>query len=163
MVTSPLSRRAGRGGWGLSSGQFDAGKSRHGNPMRNCGVLHVPSLAPEVSRVGSVAIVACVASARRSGATRGAGDAGAGAGYLRHWHDLGWHGPAPPGGRRAAAGCAGAQHRAPLAPLAANPQVTVETLWRPLLPVLLRRWAGHEVVLVFDPTPHRADWTVLWV
>ena len=37
------------------------------------------------------------------------------------------------------------------------------TLWRPLLPILLRRWAGQEVVLVFDPTPHRADWTVLWL
>ena len=45
----------------------------------------------------------------------------------------------------------------------ANPGVTVETLWRPLLPVLLRRWAGQEVVLVFDPTPYRGDWTVLWV
>jgi hypothetical protein len=45
----------------------------------------------------------------------------------------------------------------------ANPAVTVETLWRPLLPHLLGRWAGQEVVLVFDPTPHRADWTVLWV
>lgn len=47
--------------------------------------------------------------------------------------------------------------------LLANPHVTVETLWRPLLPILLRRWAGQEVVLVFDPSPHRADWTVLWV
>ncbi len=45
--------------------------------------------------------------------------------------------------------------------LLANPAITVETLWRPLLPILLRRWAGQEVVLVFDPTPHRADWTVL--
>jgi hypothetical protein len=45
----------------------------------------------------------------------------------------------------------------------ANPAVTVETLWQPLLPSLLRRWAGQEVVLVFDPTPYRADWTVLWV
>ena len=35
----------------------------------------------------------------------------------------------------------------------ANPRVTVETLWRPLLPALLRRWVGQEVVLVFDPTP----------
>jgi Transposase DDE domain len=47
--------------------------------------------------------------------------------------------------------------------LLANPAITVETLWRPLLPILLRRWAGQEVVLVFDPTPHRADWTVLWL
>jgi hypothetical protein len=45
----------------------------------------------------------------------------------------------------------------------ANPAVSVETVWRPLLPYLLGRWAGQEVVLVFDPTPHRADWTVLWV
>lgn len=45
----------------------------------------------------------------------------------------------------------------------ANPHVTVDTLWQPLLPILLRRWAGHAVVLVFDPTPYRANWTVLWV
>jgi hypothetical protein len=45
----------------------------------------------------------------------------------------------------------------------ANPAVSVETLWQPLLPYLLGRWAGQEVVLVFDPTPHRGDWTVLWV
>ena len=45
----------------------------------------------------------------------------------------------------------------------ANPAVTVRPLWRPLLPHLLRRWAGQEVVLVFDPTPYRGDWTVLWV
>jgi hypothetical protein len=45
----------------------------------------------------------------------------------------------------------------------ANPAVTVATLWHPLLPHLLRRWAGQQVVLVFDPTPYRADWTVLWV
>ncbi len=45
----------------------------------------------------------------------------------------------------------------------ANPHVTVETLWRPLLPVLLARWVEREVILVFDPTPHRGDWTVLWV
>jgi hypothetical protein len=45
----------------------------------------------------------------------------------------------------------------------ANPAVRVATLWTPLLPVLLARWAGQAVVLVFDPTPYRADWTVLWV
>jgi hypothetical protein len=45
----------------------------------------------------------------------------------------------------------------------ANPAISVETLWQPLLPHLLGRWAGQEVVLVFDPTPHRDDWTVLWV
>jgi hypothetical protein len=48
----------------------------------------------------------------------------------------------------------------------ANPRVTVETLWRPLLPALLpallRRWVGQEVVLVCDPTPQRGDWTVRW-
>jgi hypothetical protein len=44
-----------------------------------------------------------------------------------------------------------------------NDAVTVEAVWRPLLPVLLARWATQEVVLVFDPTPHRADWTVLWI
>jgi hypothetical protein len=47
--------------------------------------------------------------------------------------------------------------------LLANPAVHVATLWQPLLPSLLRRWVGQEVVLVFDPTPYRADWTVLWV
>ena len=45
----------------------------------------------------------------------------------------------------------------------ANPHVTVETVWHPLLPHLLAGWAGQEVVLVFDPTPYRGDWTVLWV
>ena len=45
----------------------------------------------------------------------------------------------------------------------ANPAVSVETQWHPLLPTLLARWAGQEVMLVFDPTPHRGDWTVLWV
>jgi hypothetical protein len=45
----------------------------------------------------------------------------------------------------------------------ANSAVSVETMWEPLLPVLLGRWAGQEVVLVFAPTPYRADWTVLWV
>ena len=45
----------------------------------------------------------------------------------------------------------------------ANPAVRVATMWQPLLPSLLRPWAGAEVLLVFDPTPHRGDWTVLWV
>jgi hypothetical protein len=45
----------------------------------------------------------------------------------------------------------------------ANPAVTVETLWRPLLPQLLAGWAGREAVLVFDPTPFGATWTILWV
>ncbi len=45
----------------------------------------------------------------------------------------------------------------------ANPAVTVQTLWHPLLPSLLARWAGREMVLVFDPTPFGATWTILWV
>lgn len=45
----------------------------------------------------------------------------------------------------------------------ANAAVSVETLWQPLLPVLLRRWAGQEVTLVFDPTPHGKHWRVLWI
>lgn len=45
----------------------------------------------------------------------------------------------------------------------ANPAVDQATLWWPLLPVLLARWAGREVTLVFDPTPYRGDFTVLWV
>lgn len=45
----------------------------------------------------------------------------------------------------------------------ANPAVDQATLWWPLLPVLLARWAGRAVTLVFDPTPYRGDFTVLWV
>jgi hypothetical protein len=45
----------------------------------------------------------------------------------------------------------------------ANPLVTLETLWQPLLPVLLAPWAGQEITLVFDPTPLGSHWTVLWV
>lgn len=45
----------------------------------------------------------------------------------------------------------------------ANPQVTVAALWQPLLPSLLARWAEREAVLVFDPTPFGATWTILWV
>lgn len=44
-----------------------------------------------------------------------------------------------------------------------NEAVSQQTLWWPLLPVLLARWAGTEVTLVFDPTPYRGDFTVLWV
>jgi hypothetical protein len=44
-----------------------------------------------------------------------------------------------------------------------NRFVAVATLWEPLLPALLRSWAGREVTLVFDPTPLGRDWTVLWV
>lgn len=44
-----------------------------------------------------------------------------------------------------------------------NAAVGAATVWEPLLPALLRRWAGQEVTLVFDPTPHRGDWTVLWI
>jgi hypothetical protein len=39
----------------------------------------------------------------------------------------------------------------------ANPAVVVAALWRPLLPSLLAARAGRELLLVFDPTPHR-DW-----
>jgi hypothetical protein len=105
----------------LSSGQFGVKTSRHGNPRRNYGVLHVPSPASEVPRVGSVAIVACVAPASRSGPARSAGDAGARAGSLRCGHDLGRYGAAPPGGRRTAARGAGTQYRASLASLAGQP------------------------------------------
>ena len=45
----------------------------------------------------------------------------------------------------------------------ANRFVSVATLWTPLLPALLRSWAGQAVTLVFDPTPLGRDWTVLWV
>jgi hypothetical protein len=44
-----------------------------------------------------------------------------------------------------------------------NAAVSVQTLWRPLLPTLLARWAGQEITLVFDPTPYRGRFTVLWV
>jgi hypothetical protein len=45
----------------------------------------------------------------------------------------------------------------------ANAAVSQQAQWWPVLPLLLRRWAGQEVLLVFDPTPYRGDWTVLWV
>jgi hypothetical protein len=45
----------------------------------------------------------------------------------------------------------------------ANRLVSVATLWQPMLPVLLARWAAGAVLLVFDPTPLGARWTVLWV
>ncbi len=45
----------------------------------------------------------------------------------------------------------------------ANSQVTVAALWQPLLPRLLARWADRAAVLVFDPTPFGATWTILWV
>ena len=46
----------------------------------------------------------------------------------------------------------------------ANPQVTVTTLWQPLLPALAGAlgWRS-EVVLVFDPTPFGATGRCLWV
>lgn len=44
-----------------------------------------------------------------------------------------------------------------------NALVRVAALWQPLLPSLLSRWAGQEVLLVFDPTPYRGEWTVLWI
>jgi len=42
----------------------------------------------------------------------------------------------------------------------ANPGVVVAELWRPLLPSLLAAKAGQELLLVFDPTPHR-DWATI--
>lgn len=45
----------------------------------------------------------------------------------------------------------------------ANSACSVERLWVPLLPRLLARWAGQEVLLVCDPTPYRERFTVLWV
>jgi hypothetical protein len=44
-----------------------------------------------------------------------------------------------------------------------NAAVSQATLWWPLLPAMVRRWAGTEVLLVFDPTPYRGSFTVLWV
>lgn len=45
----------------------------------------------------------------------------------------------------------------------ANPAVSVETLWQPLLPVLLRGLGQRDLVLVFDPTPYRGCATILVV
>lgn len=44
-----------------------------------------------------------------------------------------------------------------------NPAVSVATLWQPLLPALLARLGGREVLLVFDPTPYRDCATILVV
>lgn len=44
-----------------------------------------------------------------------------------------------------------------------NPAVTVETLWHPLLPLLLRTLGHRDLVLVFDPTPYRDCATILVV
>lgn len=43
----------------------------------------------------------------------------------------------------------------------ANPAVTVEALWDPLLPALLADRAGQDLLVVFDPTPQNATATVL--
>jgi hypothetical protein len=45
----------------------------------------------------------------------------------------------------------------------ANPAVTVETLWHPLLPILLQALGQRELILVFDPTPYRDEATILVV
>jgi hypothetical protein len=45
----------------------------------------------------------------------------------------------------------------------ANPAVSGERLWRPLLPSLLAPWAGQEATLVCDPTPVGRTWPLLWV
>jgi len=42
-----------------------------------------------------------------------------------------------------------------------NPGVDLATLWQPLLPILLAAVGQRELVLVFDPTPYRADATIL--
>jgi hypothetical protein len=42
-----------------------------------------------------------------------------------------------------------------------NPHVTVETLWCPLLPLLLRSLGKRALVVVFDPTPYRDEATIL--
>lgn len=42
-----------------------------------------------------------------------------------------------------------------------NPAVSVETLWQPLLPVLLRAVGNQELAIVFDPTPYRDRATIL--
>jgi hypothetical protein len=44
-----------------------------------------------------------------------------------------------------------------------NPAVDVPSLWEPLLPVLVRSLGGRDLVFVFDPTPYRADATILVV
>ncbi len=43
----------------------------------------------------------------------------------------------------------------------ANPLVTVETLWLPLLPTLLAALGKPELLFVFDPTPYRGRWNLL--
>ncbi len=43
----------------------------------------------------------------------------------------------------------------------ANDRVSVAALWTPLLPVLLAGLGPREMVFVFDPTPYRADATLL--
>jgi hypothetical protein len=43
----------------------------------------------------------------------------------------------------------------------ANPRVRVAMLWEPLLPVLLAGLRQRELLFVFDPTPYRADATLL--
>lgn len=45
----------------------------------------------------------------------------------------------------------------------ANPAVSVATLWEPLLPALLARLGGRDLLLVFDPTPYRDGATMLVV
>lgn len=44
-----------------------------------------------------------------------------------------------------------------------NPAVTMEALWHPLVPILLRALGQRELVLVFDPTPYRGCATILVV
>lgn len=42
-----------------------------------------------------------------------------------------------------------------------NPAVSIETLWQPLLPVLLAAVGRRELIVVFDPTPYRDCATIL--
>ena len=61
-----------------------------------------------------------------------------------------------------AAGGAG-ERRLRLRRWLANAAVEPAALWGPVLPGLLARWAGREVVLVFDPTPCRGSHSLLVV
>ena len=44
-----------------------------------------------------------------------------------------------------------------------NRRVTPEGLWREVTPHCLASWAGHDLTLVFDGTPHGKHWTVLTI
>lgn len=44
-----------------------------------------------------------------------------------------------------------------------NRRVTPEAIWQEITPSLLASWAGRELTLVFDGTPHGTHWTVLTI